>query len=203
MNSARGCISICNPVVSNIGSIKNFLLKNGINFEMVDPGDEVKTNAVLICGVSGLYFSDNSSFLKFKSWVLELNSKGVQIVGICAGMQMMFCNSVEINSDLLGIVSGVISKLSFLNPQRNTFIGTRTLGFESTQMRAYFSHGFGVEYTSELKFDECIIVNDDVVNPFVAYFSLGNLLGFQFHPERSCEVTMNFFLNKLNLSYAD
>lgn len=203
MNSTKRCISICNPVVSNIGSIKNFLLKNGINFVMVDPGDNVTTKAVLICGVSGLYFSDDTSFLKFKSWILELNSKGVQIVGICAGMQMMFRNSVEINSDLLGIMSSEISKLFFLNPQRNTFIGTRTLRFESTHMRAYFSHGFGVEYTSELKFDECIIVEDDVVKPFIAYFSLGNLLGFQFHPERSCEVTMNFFLNKLSLGYAD
>jgi imidazoleglycerol phosphate synthase glutamine amidotransferase subunit HisH len=196
-------ISICNPVVSNIGSIKNFFLKNAISYELVNIGDEIKTKSLLICGVSGLYFSEEIRLVNFKNWISELNKNGVQIVGICAGMQMLFSSSDEAGQDMLGLIPGNIAKLNFLNPNTNTFIGIRGLNFLDKYFKAYFSHGFGLLDSKDLNFDEKLVVTENVESPFVSYFLLGNLVGFQFHPERSCADSMRFFLSKLKLGYAN
>ena len=200
-NDNEKIISICNPVVSNIGSLKTFFLKNGIRYNIVNVGDEIKTKCLLICGVSGLYFSDEYQFINFKKWIHSITQQNKQIVGICAGMQMLFSQTDEVGQVMLDIIPGRISKLSFLNPEIITYIGKRYLIHNNIEMYPYFSHGYGLIEDSIKKFDDFILVNSNPNEKFIAYFSKDNIIGFQFHPERSCEATMNFFINKLHLGY--
>ncbi len=194
-------ISICNPVVSNIGSLKTFFLKNGINYNIVNVGDDIKTNCLLICGVSGLFFSDESQFLNFKKWIHSINLQKKQIVGICAGMQMLFSKTDEVGQGMLDIISGRINKLNFTNPDIITYIGRRHIKHHNLEMFPYFSHGYGLIEENTSQFEDFIHVNSNPSEKFIAYFSKDNIIGFQFHPERSCETTMKFFINKLNLGY--
>lgn len=201
-NSQNNCaISICNPVVSNIGSLKTFFLKNGINYHIVNVGEQVKTKSLLICGVSGLHFSDQKQFHDFKNWIISIRKLNKQIVGICAGMQMLFSVTDEVEQDMLNILPGKIQKLHFKNPEITTYIGKRSISYNNSEMSPYFSHGYGLVCDIKDQFDESIEVNSNENEKFIAFFSKENLLGFQFHPERSCEITMQFFINKLKLGY--
>ena len=194
-------ISICNPVVSNIGSIKTFFFKNGIKYILVNIGDKITTKSLLICGVSGLYFTDPKSFSIFNDWIQNVKNQNKQIVGICAGMQMLFSQTEEVNQKMLNLVPGRVKKLIFNNPKINTYIGKRHIHYNNLYLQPYFSHGYGVIEDDISIFDEYIEVNSNEMEKFVAFFSYGNILGFQFHPERSCENTMNFFIDKLLLGY--
>lgn len=197
----QNIISICNPVVSNIGSLKTFFLKNGIKYNIVNVGDEIKTKCLLICGVSGLFFSDKSQFINFKKWIHSIAKQNIQIVGICAGMQMLFSQTDEVGQDMLDIISGSINKLCFINPDIITYIGKRHVKHDNLEMYPYFSHGYGLIEDNTSQFDDFIQVNSNPSEKFIAYFSKDNIIGFQFHPERSCDTTMKFFINKLKLGY--
>ncbi len=196
-------ISICNPVVSNIGSLKSFFLKKGIMYNIVNIGDEIKTKSLLICGVSGLHFTDKKQFYDFRKWILSIQKQNKQIVGICAGMQMLFSQTDEVGQDMLDIIPGKIRKLHFMNPELITFIGKRRIKHDDLLMFPYFSHGYGFINENTIQFDDFVEVNSNNDERFVAYFSKDNIIGFQFHPERSCEITMQFFINKLKLGYED
>lgn len=205
MPNSERAISIFNPSVSNIGSIKSLFRNHEIKTYPVVVGDQVKTKSLLICGVSGLQFNDKEYLSNLRSWIKSVNAEGKQIVGICAGMQMLFDRTEEVNQPLIGLLSGDISKLHFILPEVLTYIGFRDLvvdGNNPLKIRSYFSHGYGLLRDERQRFDECITYFINERDTGVAYFKEKNVLGFQFHPEKSSPEAVQFFFDKLNIGYA-
>ena len=205
MPNSERAISIFNPSVSNIGSIKSLFRNHEIKTYPIVVGDQVKTESILICGVSGLQFNDEGYLTKLRNWIKSINAEGKQIVGICAGMQMLFDKTEEVNQPLIGLLSGDIAKLQFTLPEVLTYIGFRDLmveGDNPAKLRSYFSHGYGLIKNESQGFDEQIIYYINETESGIAYFRKKNILGFQFHPEKSSQEAVQFFLDKLNFGYA-
>lgn len=206
MPNSERAISIFNPSVSNIGSIKSLFRNHEIKTYPIIVGDPVKTKSILICGVSGLQFNDIEYLSSLRKWIKSIYAEGKQIVGICAGMQMLFDDTEEVNQPLVGLLSGDIVKLNFTLPEVHTYIGFRDLmvdGDHSAMIRSYFSHGYGLIKNEKQEFDEHMTYSVNENESGIAYFRKKNILGFQFHPEKSSQEAVQFFLDKLDFGYAN
>jgi imidazoleglycerol phosphate synthase glutamine amidotransferase subunit HisH len=62
---------------------------------------------------------------------------------------------------------------------------------------AYFSHGYGITEFNTSDFTNFLTVELTGGQSFLVYFEKDNLIGFQFHPERSSEEWRNFLISKI------
>ena len=113
-----------------------------------------------------------------------LRSLTQPVLGICVGMQILFQESEEENTQGLSIISGSVSKLQTNQPLphmgwntlNNTTHWLKTLPADSM---VYFVHQFAAEISSAT----CATSNYDL--PFAAAVQHNNFCGVQFHPELS------------------
>jgi glutamine amidotransferase len=195
----KNLVSLFNPAVSNIGSFERFLANNNIDSVYVEVGDSVDTSTLIICGVSGLSIADSCYFEKLKYWIRNLLDRKIKVIGICAGMQMLFSYTDESSEEMLGLINGKVNKLDFSPLLTNTYIGNRKLVIPGTMSlsNAYFSHGYGITEFNTSDFTNFLTVELTGGQSFLVYFEKDNLIGFQFHPERSSEEWRNFLISKI------
>ena len=143
-----------------------------------------------------------------KSGLLEcLNRKAVQqktpILGICLGMQLMTKSSEEGQLPGLGWINAQTIKLRFDTPAQRKPIPH--MGWEHTKTvkesrltkdmydnpRYYFVHSYHVNCNEQS--DELLLANYG--NDFVAAFEHNNIIGVQFHPEKSHKYGMRLLKN--------
>ena len=116
----------------------------------------------------------------WRAFILDWISQGKKFIGVCVGMQMLFKNSVEDDSSQgLGILSGTIKKLQH---EKTPMVGWAQL--DSTddfynKQYVYFVNSFAIP---ESKF---CIASVNYGKEFCAIVQKDNVIGFQFHPEKS------------------
>lgn len=128
----------------------------------------------------------------------EQATAGKDLMGICLGMQMLFEKSEEFGEhEGLGLLRGsVISMESTLPPDlKIPHIGWNALHFckESKLLRyvqdgdcVYFVHSF---YAVDCA--ESVVATAEYGRELTAAVQKGNVMGCQFHPEKSGEVGLN------------
>ena len=130
-------------------------------------------------------------------------SSGRPFLGICVGMQLLMETGSEFGDyDGLGLLRGEVNQMSFLDEQQNpTRIpqigwyplkqpkGNTETPWDKTPLQNctpnsafYFVHSFAVEPENE---DEVLALVDYAGNDVVAAVRKDNVIGVQFHPERS------------------
>ena len=184
--------------VGNLFSLKSSLKAIGVE-SIVSSDKEVIENAnrIILPGVGA--FGDAAKKLKdsgLYSVVLNQAKKGVKLLGICLGMQMLFDVSYEYGEHQgLGLISGEIRPIGSVIPKNYKIphIGWNALKFtdKSSDLLKYVSDGDCVYFVHSYYGANC---NDSVV----AYTEYGanltaivqkdNVYGCQFHPEKSGEV---------------
>ncbi len=136
--------------------------------------------------------------------IQSLHRGGKTLVGICLGMQLMYESSDEYGiCKGLGLLKGKVVELP--EQIKKPHMGWNVLNFNtpnsslleeiSDESYVYFVHSF---YASEI--DETTLIastNYDVLIP--AIVKQGNLIGFQFHPEKSGSVGGQLISNLLTL----
>ena len=120
-------------------------------------------------------------------------SEGVPLLGICLGMQLLFDSSEEGVTTGLGLIPGVVRRLPMESPSGSVRIPhmgwsrleyyrphdlTEGIGEEA---RFYFVHSYAVVP----KEDSDIIGISTHGSKFVSAVGRENVLGVQFHPEKS------------------
>lgn len=125
--------------------------------------------------------------------ILHENARQTPIVGICLGMQL-FCQASEEAPGVLGlgIVPGIVKKLPDLEPLPNIGWGELNptdlaLDFPSlaSERDFYFVHSFHVDLADST----AIMTKTNFSNlSFVSSYKSKNIIGFQFHPEKSGEI---------------
>ncbi len=146
-------------------------------------------------GVDGLLEALNSAVL----------DKGVPFLGICVGMQLMAARGIEHGDHkglgwFPGLVSGldpVIKTLKIPHMGWNNLTMVRTHPvFEGLPRDAhvYFVHSFAYQPDQA---DE-VIANVDYGGPVTAAIGNGNLLGVQFHPDKSQAIGLKILANFIN-----
>jgi glutamine amidotransferase len=208
MNFSSQRIVIIDYGMGNVGSINNMLKYLGARAEISANHEVIKTADKLILPGVGHFDRAMENIIR-KSLLDLLNEmaliKKVPFLGICLGMQLM-CNSSEEGSVKgLGFVDAEVKKFSFqdendlkiphmgwndINPSKESSL----LNGLEEMSRFYFVHSY---------FVDCVNVADKLAttqygHDFVSAFEHDNLIGVQFHPEKSHRFGITLFKNFLS-----
>ena len=122
------------------------------------------------------------------------------LLGICLGMQLLFERSEEGAVECLGLLPGVVRKLTPALGIRVPHMGwnrlqpcgeSRLLAGITNGSQAYFVHSYAAPVTADC------IASCDHGQTFAAMVERGNVAGAQFHPERSAAVGAQILKNFL------
>lgn len=180
----------------NLFSLAQALRHLGAEFLAVaEPAAVGQATSLLLPGVGA--FGDAMAALRERKLTEPIKaaaSRGVPILGICLGMQLLADTSQEFGNHAgLGLVSGLVRRLpdGHGRPGRCRIpnVGWRTVRCRSRDDRFadlvdgqmfYFNHSYRFDATDAVT--ATISVNDTDV---AAIVTKGNVVGFQFHPEKS------------------
>ncbi|MBA58477.1 MAG: imidazole glycerol phosphate synthase subunit HisH [Gammaproteobacteria bacterium] len=157
-----------------------------------DPEDVARATQIILPGVGA--FGDGMRELNRSGLVIPIQDaarRGVWILGICLGMQFLVDSSEEFGDHKgLGLIPGRTRKLStngfsrvpnvgwrWLHPKGNNFLSDL-----APKTMAYFVHSFAVQ----TDFKESVLANIKFNDEDIpAVIRRDNVIGYQFHPEKS------------------
>lgn len=184
----------------NIKSIINIIHHVGGEVVIVRSPEEISAiDTLLLPGVG--HFKKAMSVLEEKGLVEPIKNharSGKYLVGICLGMQLMLEFSEEGNCEGLGLVKGRVCQFSQNHSLKSINMGwSKVVVNRSTEItkgllpnsRFYFVHKYYVVCENE----EDVLLSSTFGKEFTASFQRNNLIGFQFHPEKSHKYGMQVF----------
>lgn len=192
--------------VGNIKSIFNMLDFLGAPTSVISEPDEIvpKSSILILPGVGSFdYCLKRLRQSKMERIIKEHLEKEKLLLGICVGAQIMGVESEEGTSKGLGLVDMTCKKFAFQDnifPVPHVGWGYTSKGQDivlpNKKMREkfYFTHSYyfsGLDSKHQIK--TCTYGFE-----FASAFKKGNVLGVQFHPEKSHMFGMKFFENILS-----
>ena len=187
-----------------VGNLKS--LRNAFRFLQIPCGLVVSSEAVLTAdklvlpGVGAFgYAMKNLRRFQLDAAVVEAAQKGVPILGICLGMQLLFTESEE---------GPGISGLDLIPGRARRFLGgfkvphvgwnqikptkpSKLLKDLPPSRFAYFVHS----YYCEPDHEEMIIAGTEYGGSFASAVERDNIFGVQFHPEKSQQLGLRILKN--------
>lgn len=200
-------IGILNYGMGNVGSIKNMLNRISVACELVeDPKSLDRYSKIILPGVGA--FDAGMNNLKDKGYLEVLNHqvlhKKIPILGICLGMQLMTKSSEEGLMAGLGWIDAETIRFKDLPfgmkiPHMGwSYIRLRKpsvlLSNSTHEQRFYFVHSFYVS----CRYSNDVLSTTKYGEEFVSSFCHENILGAQFHPEKSHRFGFEFLQNFIN-----
>lgn len=202
-------VAIVDYGMGNLGSVRRAL--SGLHAEVdlaTDPEQLQAADRIILPGVGS--FSDGMAGLSRQGWIEALREqvqvRGKPLLGICLGMQLLASRGSEGNTNGtpgLDLVSGTVEHLATLGcPLRIPHVGwnSATLVGPSAlfsgipdQTDFYFVHSFAFAPLDPGH----ILATVDYGGPVVAAVQAGNVLGTQFHPEKSSKAGFRLLRNFL------
>lgn len=197
-------ISILDYGLGNLGSIRNMFRKIGVDAATVTSPEEVlRATKLLLPGV-GSFDAGMQALEKrgLASALLERVRAGVPLLGICLGMQLLARASEE------GTMRGLClldARCARLRPPAGSALKvphmgwcmltrrreSRLLGGIGEDARFYFVHSYHVVCTDP----DDVLTTSDHGGEFVSMIERDNVMGAQFHPEKSHRFGMQLFRN--------
>ena len=190
-------IAIIDYGVGNLFSLQSSFRKIGADILVTsDPEALRKADKLILPGVGA--FADAAKKLRESGLdrvVKEEAAKGKPIMGICLGMQMLFEKSYEYGEhEGLGLLKGSVVPMAGVIPGelKIPHIGWNALHIrrENTLLCyvnqddcVYFVHSF---YATGC--EDSLIASAEYGEELTAAVEKGNIMGCQFHPEKSGEV---------------
>ena len=174
-----------------------------------NPKEIVKADKIFLPGVGA--FKNCINNLKFKGifdTLKDIEKEQIPIMGICLGMQILFNNSNEFgDTEGLGLIKGDIKNLSIINSGKKFKIPS--IGWIQTisnknfknisniiENKFYFIHSYYAVNIDEKNLVSYYFLNK---NKIPAIVKKDNIIGCQFHPEKSQSNGLKFLNNFLSL----
>lgn len=194
-------IAIVDYGVGNLFSLKSSLAVIGA--DAIVTSDEAELRAadkIILPGVGA--FGDAAAKLRecgLDVVVKEEALKGKPIMGICLGMQLLLDIGYEYGEhEGLGLIKGEIRPISDVIPKglKIPHIGWNALHFgrEKHPLFKYINEGDCVYFVHSFygaKCEESVIATAEYGAELTAAVAKDNIMGCQFHPEKSGEVGLN------------
>lgn len=195
-------ITVIDYGMGNSGSVVNMIRKVGGEAIVTADVETIAQAAKLVlpgvgafdAGVRALQASGIAEALRHAA-----TTRQVPLLGICLGMQLMLESSEEGALAGLGLLPGRVNRfrveaqgLRVPHMGWNTVRRTKPctlLDPDEDELRYYFVHSYYVECTDAS--DVCGITHYG--HDFVSMFERGNLMGVQYHPEKSHRFGMRLF----------
>lgn len=181
--------------VGNLFSLRSSFAVIGEESVITSDGAVIeRADRIILPGVGA--FKDAMEKLKASGLVSSLRkaaAKGTPILGICLGMQLLFEKSYEYGEhEGLGFLKGVVKpipakglKIPHMGWNALTFVGGKHPLFK------YLSQGDYVYFVHSYAAVDCadsVIAQTEYGAPVTAAVAKGNVMGCQFHPEKSGDV---------------
>jgi glutamine amidotransferase len=199
-------IVIVNYGMGNLGSIINMLKKVGVQAKISsDPKDIESADKLILPGVGA--FDTGMQSLRELDLVDLLNDKVLNqktpTLGVCLGMQLITKRSEEGVLPGLGWIDGESIRFRF-DPRQNNLkiphMGWNTVNVQRTEplfrgleqeARFYFVHSYHVICNNLSD----VLTTTDYGYEFVSALQRDNIMGAQFHPEKSHKFGMRLLKN--------
>ncbi|RZL50379.1 MAG: imidazole glycerol phosphate synthase subunit HisH [Pedobacter sp.] len=197
-------IHIIDYGLGNLGSIKNMLKKIGYDSTIIaNPDDLKKSTKIILPGVGA--FDTGIKNLTDGGWIEPLSKKvlveKVPTLGICLGMQLMCKNSEEGVLPGLAWVNAEVKKFNF----ESTSLKIPHMGWNDvfsaknskltqddfTERRFYFVHSYYVTVANQ----DQVLFSTNYGSQFNSAFEKDNIIGVQFHPEKSHKFGLSLLKN--------
>jgi glutamine amidotransferase len=204
-------VAIVDFDLGNLFSVEQACRVAGIDAFITQNAKEVvAADAIILPGVGG--FPRAMSVLKQRdliSSIKDVAQSGRLIVGICLGMQLLMDGSTEFgHTDGLGLIAGNADRLPNLDGGNGRTIPIPNVGWSEVTpafddawsgtplsgtrpgTRFYFVHSF---FVTPRQNSDALAMSKFGPMSFCAAVRRENILGFQFHPERSGEVGLQVY----------
>ena len=200
-------IGIINYGMGNIRSIEN-ALQHVVDEEvcLLNDNDCKKIDTLILPGVGA--FAPAMERLKktgVDKVLINHVKEGKKLIGICLGMQLLLDKSSEDGEHRgLGLISGPVEKLkpSKFQFEKIPSVGWHSINFKDApdfnclnQKKFFFVHSYHALPTD---FDDILATYRRGEKNIVAAVKKDNLIGFQFHPERSGKLGLNLLKKALD-----
>ena len=199
-------IGIIDYGAGNLGSIYNAINYLGYEAKLLERPESInKFSHIILPGVGS--FGELSKNLKKKNWPLKIKiylEKGNFLLGICAGMQLLFQESDESKGVKgLGLIKG---KLQMFNRSSNLpipHVGFNEVNFTNSKIwngiknksAFYFIHSYRITENEE----NIKISTTTYGEKFISFVEKENIFGAQFHPEKSHVIGLRLLKNFIGL----
>ena len=193
--------------IGNISSLLNMINKLGFDAVRINMSSEINLTNIYNLILPGVGSFDNameklSMCKSLKVLEKEIFENKKIILGICVGMQILFQNSEEGNSNGLGWIEGTVKKINCKLPiphmgWNQLKILNQDKIFENLKdnSRFYFCHSYEVKTSIDN-----ILATTDYDNLINSIVKKENIYGFQFHPEKSHKNGFDLIRNFCNLN---
>jgi imidazole glycerol-phosphate synthase subunit HisH len=196
--------------MGNIGSVANMIRHvGGTSIRSSDPEIIRHATKLILPGVGAF---DNGIQALSQLGLIDAIRNAVEnndssLLGICLGMQLMLDSSEEGILPGIGLISGKVrhfktesgeSKIKVPHMgwnQIEVVRQSRLLRQEDLQQRFYFVHSYFVECNNESD----IVGRTSHGHEFTSMFEKNNIMGVQFHPEKSHHFGMELFRRFLEI----
>jgi len=194
--------------MGNIGSIINMLKYLGIKSTVSSDREVIsKADKLILPGVGHFDRAmENIEKLFLRDILTEMAQvKKIPFLGICLGMQLMCESSEEGKLPGLSFVDASVSKFSFPSDSKlkvphmgwnyiETCKESKIFASLDEKARFYFVHSYYVQCRNESD----VLSRTQYGFPYVSSFERDNLIGVQFHPEKSHKFGISLFKNFLD-----
>lgn len=193
-------IAVLDYGLGNVSSVLSMLTKVGAScYRAKTPNDLEGSSKIILPGVGA--FDHAMTLLGSAGWIAELNEhvleKRKPVLGICLGMQL-FCNTSEegkvpglawIDAEVRKIIPRSREKVPHMGWDNVAITkSSNFFDFSFPEHRYYFVHSY---YVDCLKEEDRLMTVDFGVNGCIAAFERDNIVGVQFHPEKSHKFGMS------------
>lgn len=189
--------------LGNLGSVANMLKRVGAESRFVSTPEEVlASDRLLLPGIGafdrGMQMLDEQGL---SPAIKEFAATGKPVLGICLGMQLLLDSSEEGKAAGLGLIPGSSQRFKEETGVRVPHMGWNLveparqdplIADLPAESRFYFVHSYRVVPDD----DEHVLGITEYGIPFASMIRSGNVMGAQYHPEKSHafgkQILMNF-----------
>jgi len=202
-------IAVIDYKAGNLTSVVKALRYLGADDVVVtqSPEEVLRANKIVLPGVGHFQSTQLLTDLGLTQATREAAAKGTQFLGICVGLQWLYAGSTEAPEiPGLGHFAGQCERFPaiYANAElKSPHVGWNSLEHIRSDSRllagvrdgsfVYFTHSWRAPVSKDTA---AVTLYGD---PFTSVVERGNVMGVQFHPEKSAETGLKVLQNFLNL----
>jgi len=186
-------IGVLDIGMGNINSLINAIYTQGFDYKIVSNKDEFEDISHLIIPGVGSYSQavSNINLKLLKEPILAHVKKGLPLAGICLGMQLLSTSGSEGGSSLgLNLIEGEVILIQSQQSMRLPHVGWNNIQLlKDHPVLKGIKNDVDFYYVHSYRFKEQniknLIATTEYGETFPAIIAQDNVIGFQFHPEKS------------------